>query len=92
MKQKMAGIREHDGKWAGETYIFALCLPRARKDYECNFCGEPIPKGTRHVMYTTTNIEGPGFEHWRLHGECYLSGEAMFDNAGRPELRWPDDF
>jgi hypothetical protein len=90
--KEIAGIKEHDGKWLGETYIFALRIPHARKDHLCAFCNEMIPKGMQHVVYTTTNVEGPGFEHWRLHGECYLSGEDMFSNSGRPILRWPDDF
>lgn len=41
---------------------------RARKDYRCEWCGEPIPKGSDHVIAT----EFPGGE----------AGYA--DSAGRP--------
>ena len=91
MIKKVDGIEERDGQWKGETYVFRLRLPRARKDYDCVFCNEPIPKGLRYAMFVTTNIEGPGWETWRLHGECYLSNGSMFDNDGRPKERWNPD-
>jgi hypothetical protein len=48
-----------------------------------------IEKGQRHVMYVTANQEGPGMETWRLHGECYLSKQSMFDGEfKRPDWRW----
>lgn len=84
------GIEEHDGLWKGEIYIFSLTLPLARNEYACDGCGEPIPKGCRHVTFTTRDVESPSFEHWRLHGECYLSDGVMFD-TDRPSWRWASE-
>ena len=81
------GIQEHNGGYAGETYIFHLRLPRARVPYDCAVCSEPITRGQRHVAYVTRNVEGPGWETWRLHGECYLDGGVMFYST-RPAWRW----
>jgi hypothetical protein len=83
----MNDINPRNSFWKGETFVFELRTPKARKDYSCDGCGELIPKGKRHAMFTTTNVEGPGFEHWRLHGECYLSNEPMFYGK-RPDWRW----
>ena len=81
-------IRSHRGEWRGETYQFYLTTPRGRRDYICNYCGEGIDKGVRHVVMVTVGLEGPGMETWRLHGECYLAPGSMFDNSGRPDWRW----
>jgi hypothetical protein len=81
------GIREHDGNWMLGTYHFKLRLPVARKAHRCTSCDEPIDKGTQYVRFVTRDLEGPGFEEWVLHGECYLDGGAMFDP--RPAWRWP---
>lgn len=80
-------IEPHDGKWVAEHWCFHLRTPRARKPHACHGCGEPIEKGSRHVCYVTTGIEGPGMETWHLHGECYLEDGPMFD-SDRPEWRW----
>lgn len=83
----MREIEPHDGRWLGETWVFHLRTPRARKRYGCDCCGEAIERGSRHVKYVTTNVEGPGFDTWRLHGECYLSDQPMF-HGDRPDWRW----
>lgn len=82
-------ILPHDGAWRGETYQFRLRLPKGRKDYVCHACDELIPKGTVHVAIITVNVEGPGMETWRIHGECYLEpGMSLLNGERRPEWRW----
>jgi len=39
------------------------------------------------VKYVTANLEGPGMETWRIHGECYIECVVMF-YADRPAWRW----
>lgn len=80
-------IEHHSGEWRGELWMFSLSTPKARRDYWCHGCGEKIERGARHVSFVTAGQEGPGMERWRLHGECYLSGDAMFD-VTRPAWRW----
>jgi hypothetical protein len=84
-------IPDHDGRWTGETYIFHRRTPKARRRYLCDACDEPIEKGQRHVKYVTANVEGPGMETWRIHGECYLEGITMFGHDPRPAWRWQGD-
>jgi hypothetical protein len=86
-KRVFEPIESHDGRWNAETWIFHLRTPCARKTYECNGCGEIIKVGQRHVKYVTANVEGPGMETWRCHGECYLSDIPMFI-GDRPSWRW----
>ena len=82
-------IAPHDGAWRGETWQFHLRTPRARKRYDCDACGEPIEIGARHVKFVTANVEGPGMETWRVHGECYLEpGMTLFNDEARPGWRW----
>jgi|SRR5882724_540371 len=80
-------IRTHNGRWSGEFYHFRLKTPRARKDYICDGCGEPIEKGQKYVCYATIGMEGPGWETWHLHGECYIEDGLMFESE-RPDWRW----
>lgn len=84
-----AGISEHNGLWLGEAYVFHLRLPRARKQYPCDACAENIVQGERYVHYVTHNLEGPGWEIWRIHGECYLDNVPMFVGE-RPPWRWEE--
>jgi hypothetical protein len=82
-------IEPDDGRWFGETWVFRLRTPRARRRYVCASCDEEIPKGTCHVMYVTRDQEGPGWETWRLHGECYLEkGRSRCNSEKRPDWRW----
>lgn len=81
------GISEHNGEWRGEAYHLSLRLPVARKAHTCDACDQPIPKGQRYVCMTTRDVEGPGLESWKVHGECYLEDGPMFDTK-RPDWRW----
>jgi len=81
-------IREFKrGEWRGETYIFHLSTPKARKDHVCHCCSEQIARGERYVRYTTKGQEGPGLEEWTIHGECYEEDIPMFVGK-RPSWRW----
>lgn len=71
----------------GETTVFRVRAPKARKSHDCAVCGESIEKGMRYVIFVTRDVEGPGWEIWKLHGECYLSGQPMFEGV-RPDWRW----
>jgi hypothetical protein len=42
--------------------------PVGRKDYRCEWCGQPIPKGEQHAHYVGL-WEGE-FQNWRVHQEC----------------------
>jgi hypothetical protein len=81
-------IREHDGSWAAESWIFHRKIRKARKQYDCACCSEPIEKGTHYVEYVTAGQEGLGMETWRLHGECYIEGLSMLNAEPRPPWRW----
>jgi hypothetical protein len=66
--------------------------PVARKEYRCEWCGEKIPRGQRHLKFTGM-WEGD-FQNWRMHLECDdarsqedYSGDGFtpFEND-RPEI------
>ena len=52
-------------------------FPVAAKDHKCEWCGERIPKGEKHIQYSGV-WEGE-FQSWRMHHECHeiahLNGE-----------------
>lgn len=43
--------------------------PKARKDYDCELCGQPIPVGTKHVARSGI-VESKGPITIRLHIDC----------------------
>src|ERR1035437_6389755 len=45
--------------------------PYGRKDYHCEWCGEKIPKGERHVHFV--GIWEGDWQNWRMHDECHES-------------------
>ena len=48
--------------------------PTGRKDYRCEWCGEPIPKGEKHAHFT--GMWDGEFQNWRMHEECWQAGMA----------------
>lgn len=44
-------------------------FPTARKTYRCEWCGELIKVGERHVKFSG-KWEGE-FQNWRMHSECH---------------------
>lgn len=58
--------------------------PKARKDYKCIWCGEPIPKGSEH--YHEISIYCGEFQNHRWHFECidyfHTLGEEEFSAWG----------
>jgi len=86
--ENIDGVRTFErGEWRGETYVWHVRVQRARKVHECNACNEKIEKGERYVAFTTRNLNAPGWETWKVHGECYLDNVAMF-HGKRPSWRW----
>jgi hypothetical protein len=86
--QQYEEIPSHNGRWLVGTWIFSRRTPVARKRHLCDRCGQYIEAKQRYVVFVTTNQEGPGWERWKLHGECYLDrAGAMFDGI-RPDWRW----
>jgi hypothetical protein len=79
------------GQWRGEVWVFHQHTPRARKRHTCDACLEAIEPSTRYVTFVTKGVEGPGWETWRVHGECYLEGISMFGHNPRPAWRWQGD-
>jgi ribosomal protein L24E len=57
--------------------------PASGKVRRCNWCGESIPTGERHVYVATTD-EGGDFVAFRMHTECR---EAMDHKRGSTEER-----
>ena len=67
--------------------------PVARKIHRCEWCGQIIPVGEKHVHHR--GVWDGGFQDWRMHNECYKYGQkndeisegfAPFENH-RPALR-----
>ena len=58
----------------------AWAAPRARKQHACDWCGEPIERGDKHVRESGV-WDGYAFR-FRLHGECQ---HAMAANPCRDD-------
>jgi hypothetical protein len=43
--------------------------PIGRKNHRCEWCGEGIPKGERHVHYSGRWANT--WQDWRMHNECF---------------------
>ena len=55
--------------------------PVAAKDHRCEWCGETIPKGTKHPAFV--GIWEGEFQNWRMHYECYeIAAENNLLNDG----------
>lgn len=52
----------------------SLTHPVAQKNYVCNFCKRPIPKGLRHSKVVA--VEDGKFTAFRIHGICSESEDA----------------
>ena len=46
--------------------------PVARKNYRCEWCGQTIPKGEKHVHHK--GVWESEFQDWRMHQECFDDG------------------
>jgi len=59
----------------------ATSTPVARKQYRCEWCLGPIPKGEKHKHYVG-KFDGD-FQNWRMHNECYESADLndSFDDG-----------
>ncbi len=81
-------IRSFDRmEYRWETPVFSQHTPVARKTHTCDGCCEDIVPGEQYVTYVTRNVEGPGWERWKAHGECFLEHIPMFTGK-RPSWRW----
>lgn len=49
--------------------FYNTTTPRGRKDYRCEWCGEPIPKGEKHYHYV--GVWEGDWQNWRMHSECH---------------------
>lgn len=49
--------------------------PKARRDYRCDWCREPIEKGTQYVC--VKGIDMGKVVTTRMHGECYRATEDL---------------
>jgi hypothetical protein len=43
-------------------------VPKARKEYRCEYCGQKILKGEKH--YKFNGVWEGDFKNWRMHLEC----------------------
>lgn len=43
--------------------------PIGRKDYRCEWCGQIIPKGEKHLHFA--GIWEGDWQNWRMHSECH---------------------
>ena len=46
--------------------------PIAQKDHTCEWCGEKIPKGEKHLYYT--GVWENEWQNYRMHLECHDYG------------------
>lgn len=42
--------------------------PIGRKDHRCEWCGETIPKATKHAQFC--GVWDGEWQNWRMHSEC----------------------
>lgn len=59
-----------------------ISYPVGRKDYRCEWCGQPIPKGEKHGHFVGI-FEGD-FQDWRMHSECYYVNEDAISEGFTP--------
>ncbi len=48
--------------------FYSSTFPIGRKDYRCEWCGETIPKGEKHMHFVGV-WEGE-WQNYRMHDEC----------------------
>ena len=60
--------------------LLSETTPKARKDYSCIWCGEPIPKGEFHV-HEVSKYDGD-FQDHRWHPECIKASKEYFSADG----------
>jgi len=52
--------------------FFNYTYPIARKEHRCEWCGEPIPKGEKHIH--GSGVWEGDWQNWRMHNECHEIG------------------
>ena len=57
-----------------------IYFPTARKPHKCEWCGEAIAVGEKHVKFVGT-FEGD-FQSWRMHAECYSATDKWEISEG----------
>lgn len=51
--------------------------PVAAKNHHCEWCGEPITKGTPHYYFT--GVWKGEWQNWRMHTECHEAADKSDD-------------
>ena len=54
--------------------FYNTTTPTGRKDYRCEWCGQGIPKGEKHVHFV--GIWEGEWQNWRMHNECHASAST----------------
>lgn len=51
--------------------------PVAAKDHRCEWCGETIPKGEKHIWFS--GVWEGDWQNWRMHIECHRDASTSGD-------------
>lgn len=62
--------------------------PTARKNYRCEWCYGPIPKGEKHRHYT--GVWEDEWQDWRMHEECHADAEHAYEGFTPGEGAMPE--
>jgi hypothetical protein len=65
------------GTWTQVSDFGGYTHPKGRKNYRCEWCGQIIPKGEAHYVFT--GMWENEFQYWRMHDECKAGAELNGD-------------